>query len=123
MSLSKPFAATALAHLFISLGHTVKGTEWQASPDFKRLPQMVKAYARAGWYQGSAYFLIAALINYRWARLNAGALTDPIEQAVAGIATAVYMATAAWYTKNGDVPTAGLLVGAGALQVWSGFLA
>jgi hypothetical protein len=54
--------------------------------------------------------------------MNSGSLTDPVERAIAAIATAVYWGTAAWYTKEGDGATAGLLVAAGGVQGWAAFM-
>jgi len=91
-------------------------------PQFKRLPRLVGAYARAGWFQGSALFLVAAILNYRWSR-NPLLLTDPLDKAIAALTAATYWATALWYMSKDEKPASGLLTVIGGLQTWSAFFA
>jgi len=91
-------------------------------PQFKRLPRLVAAYARAGWFQGSSLFLVAAIINYRWSR-SPILLADRLEKAIAAVTAATYLLTAAWYASQEDKTTSGLLTIVGGLQTWSAFFA
>jgi len=121
MSLSRSLQVTAAAFAFVSVGHTIKAQEFMNDPQFKRLPRFVSMYSRAGWYQGSVFFLIAAILNYRWAKSPA-LLLEPIDKAVAALMTTIALGTAAWYGKEGDRTTSGLLTIVGALQSYAAFL-
>jgi len=120
MSSKTAYQATAIAHAIVALAHTAKSKDFLSDPQFKRLPRLVAAYPRAGWFQGSVWFFIGALLNYRWSRVS-GPLTDPVERAIAVLITAVYLGTAAWYTKEGDAATGGILTVVGGMQTWSAF--
>jgi hypothetical protein len=103
------------------------------NPQFQRLPRSVSMYSRAGWYQGSVFFLIAgrfldetsslvliipALKNYRWAQ-SPGLLADPLDKTIAALTTAICLGSAVWYGKEGDRTTCGLLAIVGGLQAWA----
>jgi len=122
MSASRALQATAAAHAFVAIGHTLKSQDFMNDPQFRRLPRLVGAYARAGWFQGTSLFLIAAILNYRWSR-NPLLLTDSLDKAIAAVTVATYWATAVWYMSQEDKTTSGLLTVVGGLQTWSAFFA
>lgn len=39
-------------------------TEFMNDPQFKRLPRIVAAYARAGWFEGGVFFLISGTYTH-----------------------------------------------------------
>ncbi|KAL2219548.1 hypothetical protein M432DRAFT_358103 [Thermoascus aurantiacus ATCC 26904] len=122
MPSSRPYQITAAVFALLSAGHTFTARKWTNDPQFKDLSKVVKAYARAGWYQGSVFLLIMALINYRWSRLvPQGRLTDPVDRAIAALNTLLLWATAAWYTKNGIRDTGAVVGASGVLQAWAAF--
>ncbi|KAK2758234.1 hypothetical protein FQN54_004078 [Arachnomyces sp. PD_36] len=104
----------------ISLGHTVTANAFMSDPQFRRLPHTVSTFSRAGWFQGSVYLLVSALINYRWSR-NPKALTDPIEKAIAGLLAAVLAGSAVWYKKKGISGTSAVVAIGSAVQAWAAF--
>ena len=61
MSTTRALQATAAAHAFVSIGHTLKAQSFMNDPQFRRLPRLVAAYARAGWFQGSSLFMVAGM--------------------------------------------------------------
>ncbi|GAQ02807.1 hypothetical protein ALT_0128 [Aspergillus lentulus] len=138
MSLSTPLKATSIGWLLVSVGHTISARDWQSLPQFRKLPNLAYTCAKAGWYQGSAFFLMtglsppfgkqkdagaettAAMINYNWAQ-NPALLAEPINKGIAALMTAIVWVSAGWYFKKG-VKTNGVVVAAmGALQAWAAF--
>ncbi|KAH1273373.1 hypothetical protein LV164_006889 [Aspergillus fumigatus] len=117
---STPLKATSIGWLLISIGHTISARDWQSLPQFSKLPTLAYTCAKAGWYQGSAFFLMTAMINYNWAQ-NPALLAEPINKGIAALMTAIVWVSAAWYLKKG-VKTNGVAVAAmGALQAWAAF--
>ncbi|GES61192.1 hypothetical protein ATEIFO6365_0006065100 [Aspergillus terreus] len=111
---------TAAGWLLISLGHTLSAKDWQSLPNFRALPNLAYTCAKAGWYQGSAFFLMTALINYQWSK-NPALLNDPVNKAIAGLMTAIVWVSSGWYLKRG-VNSNGVVVALmGALQAWAAF--
>ncbi|PGH16882.1 hypothetical protein AJ79_01526 [Helicocarpus griseus UAMH5409] len=119
--MSKAFKAAAIVFTLLSAGHTLAGKQWMTDPQFKALPRHVGAFSRVGWYQGSVFLLIGALLNYRWSQTSRGALTDPVEKAMAALATALCFGSSAWYNKNGIRDTAAIVGFAGVLQGYAAF--
>ncbi|PGH06236.1 hypothetical protein AJ80_08205 [Polytolypa hystricis UAMH7299] len=117
---SRAYQANAVVFTLLAAGHTFAGKSFTSDPQFKNLPRTVGAYARAGWYQGSVFFLIVALINYRWSRVP-GALANPAEKAIAALISALCWGSSAWYHRNGIRDTSAIVGFAGALQTWAAF--
>ncbi|KAB8223143.1 hypothetical protein BDV33DRAFT_200698 [Aspergillus novoparasiticus] len=112
--------STAAGWLLISLGHTLSAKDWQSLPQVRTLPNLAYTCAKAGWYQGSGFFLMNALINYNWSQ-NPALLNDPINRAVAALMTAIVGISSGWYLKRG-VKSNGIVVALmGALQAWAAF--
>ncbi|KAJ9210264.1 hypothetical protein DTO166G4_8115 [Paecilomyces variotii] len=107
----------------LSAGHTHLAREWTSNVQFKNLPRTIQAYARAGWYQGSVFFLIMSLVNYRWSKTNTGRLTDPIDKAIAALNILLLWASAVWYKKNGIKQATAAVGVSGLLQAYAAFVA
>jgi hypothetical protein len=117
---STPLKATSIGWLLISVGHTISARDWQSLPQFRKLPNLAYTCAKAGWYQGSAFFLMTAMINYNWAQ-NPALLAEPVNKGIAALMTAIVWVSAGWYIKKG-VKANGVAVAAmGALQAWAAF--
>ncbi|GFF30795.1 hypothetical protein IFM61606_02726 [Aspergillus udagawae] len=117
---STPLKATSIGWLFISVAHTISARDWQSLPQFRKLPNLAYTCAKAGWYQGSAFFLMTAMINYNWAQ-NPALLAEPVNKGIAALMTAIVWVSAGWYFKKG-VKANGVAVAAmGALQAWAAF--
>lgn len=39
----------------------ISARDWQSLPQFSKLPTLAYTCAKAGWYQGSAFFLMTGL--------------------------------------------------------------
>ncbi len=62
---------TSAAWALVSLGHTLSAKDWQSSPQFRALPSNADTCARAGWYQGSVFFLVnGASFQYLYFFIN-----------------------------------------------------
>ncbi|KAE8354013.1 hypothetical protein BDV28DRAFT_95475 [Aspergillus coremiiformis] len=118
--MSTPLKTTALGWLLVSLGHTLSARDWQSLGQVRGLPNLAYTCAKAGWYQGSGFFLMNALINYAWSQ-DPLLLIDPVHQAVAVLMAAVMGVSSGWYLKRG-VKVNGVVVGGmGVLQAWAVF--
>ncbi|KAL2817601.1 hypothetical protein BJX63DRAFT_429646 [Aspergillus granulosus] len=109
---------TSIGWVLVSLGHTLGAKEWQQSPQFRALPTNADTCARAGWYQGSVFFLVNALINYNWS-LSPEQLKNPINKAIAILMTAVMWASGGWYFKRGVTSNGVAVAIMGALQAYA----
>ncbi|KAH0594460.1 hypothetical protein MHUMG1_07810 [Metarhizium humberi] len=56
--MSKALQITSVGWLLISLGHTTSAKDWQENAKFQTLPRLAYACAKAGWYQGSGFFIM-----------------------------------------------------------------
>jgi hypothetical protein len=65
-----------------------------------------------------AEYALLALMNYHWSK-SPHLLAEPINKLIAGLAAAVSLGSAAWYMREGDRKTGGLLSGVGVLQIWA----
>ncbi|KAL4780304.1 hypothetical protein BJX76DRAFT_338330 [Aspergillus varians] len=109
---------TSVAWLLVSLGHTLSAKDWQSSPQFRALPSNADTCARAGWYQGSVFFLVNALLNYTWSQ-SPEQMQNPINKTIAVLMIAVMWVSSAWYFKRGVVSNGVVVAGMGALQAYS----
>ncbi|KAI9932621.1 hypothetical protein ASPWEDRAFT_33514 [Aspergillus wentii DTO 134E9] len=109
---------SAASWLLVSLGHTISAKEWQSTPQFQKLPTLASTCSRAGWYQGSAFFIMTALINYNWSQ-NPALLEEPVNKAIAGLITAIVWVSSGWYFKNGVKANGFATALAGAIQAWA----
>ncbi|EAW06999.1 uncharacterized protein ACLA_087020 [Aspergillus clavatus NRRL 1] len=108
----------SISWLLASLGHTLAAKDWQSLPEFRKLPGLAYTCAKAGWYQGSAFLLVAALLNYHWAQ-NPEALSLPANQGVAALLAGIMGVSSGWYLKNGVRRTGIVVAVMGAVQAWA----
>ncbi|OJJ57360.1 hypothetical protein ASPSYDRAFT_90654 [Aspergillus sydowii CBS 593.65] len=109
---------TSAAWALVSLGHTLSAKDWQSSPQFRALPSNADTCARAGWYQGSVFFLVNALLNYNWSK-SPEQLRNPVNKAIAVLMVAVMWASSGWYFKRGVTSNGVAVAVMGALQAYS----
>ncbi|GJN69221.1 hypothetical protein PLICBS_003269 [Purpureocillium lilacinum] len=116
--MTKALQVTAAGWLIIALGHTRSAKDWQ--PHLKNLPNLAYTCAKAGWYEGSGFFVLTALLNYAWAQ-NPELLQQPVFKTIAGLLVAI-TGVAGWYYAKRGLGSIALPVGAiGALQAYSAF--
>ncbi|KAH8705166.1 hypothetical protein BGW36DRAFT_366999 [Talaromyces proteolyticus] len=120
--LSNRFEIAAISLALTSVAHTAIGPKWMANPKFKSLPTVARAYSVSGWYQGSLFFLLSSLINYRWSRMNlTNGLTDPVDKGIAGILIFLLWGSSVWYYRHGVKDTSFAVAAGGAVQAWAAF--
>ncbi|OAL52122.1 hypothetical protein IQ07DRAFT_403862 [Pyrenochaeta sp. DS3sAY3a] len=95
--------AAAVAHGVLALGHTTKGLDQFKHPSLNTLPTALRGAVKAGWYEGSAFFLIMGILNYRWSQTG---IYDIYDKSIAGILVSLLLGAGAAYFKSGDKPTA-----------------
>ncbi|ODM22502.1 hypothetical protein SI65_00090 [Aspergillus cristatus] len=115
-----PLKATAAGWLFIALGHTLNAKDWQTLPQFRQLPRLAYTCGTIGWYQGSLFFIMNALINYTWAE-NPALLDIPLNRVIAGLMMGIMWVSSGWYAKNGVYVTGAVVAAMGGVQAWSVF--
>lgn len=106
-SKSHPFLlASAVAHAVLALGHTTKGLDQFKHPSVTSLPIALRGAVKAGWYEGSGFFLIMGILNYKWAQTG---IYDIYDKSIAGVLVSLLAAASAAYYRSGDKPTAATL--------------
>ncbi|KAF2631659.1 hypothetical protein BU25DRAFT_488230 [Macroventuria anomochaeta] len=105
--------AAAVAHGVLSLGHTTKGLEQFKHASMSALPTALRGAVKAGWYEGSGFFLMMAILNYKWAQTG---LLDVYDKSIAGLLVAILVGAAGSYFQSGDKPTATTLAVLAVLQ-------
>ncbi|KAG6002469.1 hypothetical protein E4U21_003035 [Claviceps maximensis] len=113
--MTKSLKVAAVGWLLVSLGHTISAKDWQANVKFRNLSSFASACAKAGWYQGSGFFIMNALLNYAWSQ-NPALLHDPIHKAIAGTMVAIMWLSGWWYARNGVLANMMVVSAMGALQ-------
>ncbi|KAF2656020.1 hypothetical protein K491DRAFT_657277 [Lophiostoma macrostomum CBS 122681] len=111
-----PLLATAVVHTLLSLGHTTKGFEMFGNLSINSLPTAIRTAVKAGWYEGSVFFAMMAILNYKWSQTG---LVDSADKAIASLLTTLLLGAGTSYYRGGDKPTGVILAVAGALQGWS----
>ncbi|KAE8148894.1 hypothetical protein BDV25DRAFT_141325 [Aspergillus avenaceus] len=91
---------TAISWVLISLGHTISAKDWTSLPQTRTLPNLASTCARAGWYQGSGFFLMNALINYTWAQ-DPSLLENPVNRVIAALMVGIVGVSSGWYFSRG----------------------
>ncbi|KAF2134519.1 hypothetical protein P153DRAFT_3330 [Dothidotthia symphoricarpi CBS 119687] len=105
--------ATAIAHAFLALGHTSKGLEQFKHPSLNTLPATLRGAVQIGWFEGSGFFLLMSILNYKWAQVG---LLDVYDKSIAALLVSLLVGAGASYIKSGDKSTAGVLIVVGILQ-------
>ncbi|KAJ8117121.1 hypothetical protein OPT61_g1597 [Boeremia exigua] len=114
MATSNPLLlAAAVTHGVLSLGHTLKGLEQFKHVSINALPNTLRGAVKAGWYEGSGFFLMMAVLNYKWALTG---LVDVYDKSIAGLLVAVLVGAAGTYSQSGDKQTGITLAAAAVLQ-------
>ncbi|KAI5380101.1 hypothetical protein J4E82_001175 [Alternaria postmessia] len=67
------------------------------------LPVMLRGASKIGWYEGSGFFLMMSILNYKW---SVTGIYDVYDKSIAGILTGMLAAAGAAYWKSNDKPTA-----------------
>jgi len=113
--MSRVALVTSVAHVVVGVGHTVFGLGMFSNPKWSSLPNLLYAYARVGWYQGSVFFTIAGLYTYQLSQRDPSTWTA-IDRTISAMTLALYWASSAWYFQHGDRPTGALTGIVGAMQ-------
>ncbi|KAF2822776.1 hypothetical protein CC86DRAFT_372587 [Ophiobolus disseminans] len=95
--------AAAVAHGLLALGHTTKGLDQFKHPSLSTLPTALRGAVKAGWYEGSVFFAIMGILNYKWAQTG---VYDVYDKSIAGLLISLLGGAAAAYYRSGDKPTA-----------------
>ncbi|QKX61175.1 uncharacterized protein TRUGW13939_08322 [Talaromyces rugulosus] len=110
--------AAGYGSLVVAIMHAISGREFQRIRQFQELPNIAYVRSTVGWYQGSGYLILNALLNLNWAK-NPQSLDDPLNRAMAAIMVVIAWASSAWYLRGG-VKASGLLTAvAGIFQAWA----
>ncbi|KAF2739489.1 hypothetical protein EJ04DRAFT_508767 [Polyplosphaeria fusca] len=105
--------AAAVAHGVLSLGHTTKGMDQFKHASLNTLPSKLRGAITAGWYEGSVFFAIMGILNYKWSQTG---LVDSADKAIASLITTLLLGAGSYYYKTGDKPTCFLLTLVSILQ-------
>ena len=73
---------TSLAYGILSLGHTAKGLEQYKHQSLRTVPLWLRGASKIGWYEGSVWFIIAGVLNYKWSQTG---LADTADKTIAGL--------------------------------------
>ncbi|KAF2477825.1 uncharacterized protein BDR25DRAFT_275270 [Lindgomyces ingoldianus] len=95
--------ATAIAHGVLSLGHTTKGLEQFKHPSLNTLPKTLLGACKAGWYEGSIFFAIIGILNYKWSQTG---LVDMSDRLIASLISVLCLGAGVSYYRSGDKPSA-----------------
>ncbi|KAH7410315.1 hypothetical protein DE146DRAFT_752023 [Phaeosphaeria sp. MPI-PUGE-AT-0046c] len=95
--------AAAVAHGVLALGHTTKGLDQFKHPSLSTLPAALRGAVTAGWYEGSVFFAIMGILNYKWAQTG---IYDIYDKSIAGLLISLLAGAGVAYYKSGDKPTA-----------------
>ncbi|KAF2640291.1 hypothetical protein P280DRAFT_401405 [Massarina eburnea CBS 473.64] len=82
-------------------------------PSVNTLPTKLKAAVKIGWYEGSAFFAIVGLLNYKWSQTG---LVDLADKSMAGILVSLLFGAGQHYFRTGDKTTGSVLGLIGILQ-------
>ncbi|KAL4990917.1 hypothetical protein BDW68DRAFT_23296 [Aspergillus falconensis] len=118
MTMPNVLKATSIGWLLISVGHVLGAKDWQSSPQFRALPANADTCARVGWYQGSAFFLVNALLNYNWSQAPEQ-LRNPINKIAAVIMAISMLGSSAGYFKGGVSKNGVVVAIMGLLQAYA----
>ncbi|KAH0836090.1 hypothetical protein AYO21_02730 [Fonsecaea monophora] len=112
--MSRVVLATSITHALVAVGHTVHGLNTFGLPAWSALPALLRCYAKAGWFQGSVFFSIAALSTYQLSQRDPAAWTG-VDRVIVAMTAALYGISSAWYLRHGDRVT-GAVTGLGSIM-------
>ncbi|OQD80883.1 hypothetical protein PENANT_c031G03868 [Penicillium antarcticum] len=104
--------------LLNAVKHAASGRQFQRTPQYQSLPNIAYTCSTAGWYQGSGYLILTALLNFHWAR-NPNSLNDPLNRAMAALVAIIAWSSSAWYLGRGLKVNGIATAAAGIFQVWA----
>ncbi|KAJ5155789.1 hypothetical protein N7492_008592 [Penicillium capsulatum] len=110
--------AAGYGSLLIAIKHAASGKQFQRLRQFQELPNIAYTCNTVGWYQGSAYLVLTALLNLHWAQ-HPQSLEEPLQRAMAMLLVLIAWASSAWYFRRGVKESAILTVIAGVFQGWA----
>ncbi|KAH7115197.1 hypothetical protein B0J11DRAFT_540082 [Dendryphion nanum] len=105
--------AAAVAHTALGFGHTAKGLSQFSHPSLSQLPRFLRSNVQAGWYEGSVFFVMLGILNYKWAQTG---LVDTPDKALATLIVTLLFGAGGNYIRTGDKPTGIVLSLVGILQ-------
>ncbi|GAD99660.1 hypothetical protein AOR_1_1180114 [Paecilomyces variotii No. 5] len=94
------------------------GKRFQRLRQFQELPDIAYTCSTVGWYQGSGYLILTALLNFHWAQ-NPKSLEESLNRAMATLLVLIAWASSAWYLRRGVKASGILTIVAGAFQAWA----
>ncbi|OQE12848.1 hypothetical protein PENFLA_c061G04384 [Penicillium flavigenum] len=112
--------AAGYGSLLFSLKHAASGKQFQRLRQFQELPNIAYTCSTVGWYQGSAYLVLTALLNLHWAQ-NPNSLEEPLNRAMAALLVLIAWASSTWYLRRGIKASGILTATAGIFQAWAAF--
>ncbi|KAF4768741.1 hypothetical protein N7455_000108 [Penicillium solitum] len=110
--------AAGYGSLLVAIKHAASGEQFQRLRQFQELPNIAYTCSTVGWYQGSAYLVLTALLNLHWAQ-NPKALEEPLNRAMAALITLIAWSSSAWYLRRGVKASGILTATAGLFQAWA----
>ncbi|KAI0612398.1 hypothetical protein PtrSN002B_001733 [Pyrenophora tritici-repentis] len=98
--------ASSAAYGILALLHTMKGLDQFKHPTMRTLPIVLRGASKIGWYEGSGFFVIMSILNYKWAQTG---IYDVYDKGIAGILVGMMAAAGGAYWRSNDKPTAMVL--------------
>ncbi|CAE6999563.1 hypothetical protein P3342_001053 [Pyrenophora teres f. teres] len=95
--------ASSAAYGILALLHTMKGLDQFKHPTMRTLPLMLRGASKIGWYEGSGFFVIMSILNYKWSQTG---VYDVYDKGIAGILVGMMAAAGGAYWTSNDKPTA-----------------
>ncbi|CAN9414303.1 unnamed protein product [Alternaria sp. RS040] len=80
--------ASSAAYAILAIGHTMKGLDQFKHPTMNTLPVMLRGASKIGWYEGSGFFLMMSILNYKW---SVTGIYDVYDKSIAGILTGTWV--------------------------------
>ncbi|KAJ5408367.1 hypothetical protein N7509_002250 [Penicillium cosmopolitanum] len=104
--------------LAVAFSHAAAAKEFRNLRAFQELPNIAYTRSTVGWYQGSGFLILTALLNLSWAQ-NPKSLDEPLQRSMAALLVLISWASSAWYIRRGVKASGFLTAFAGVLQAWA----
>ncbi|KAE8423129.1 hypothetical protein BDV36DRAFT_243661 [Aspergillus pseudocaelatus] len=112
--------AAAYGSLILAFGHALSSRKFMRLRRFQELPSIAFVCSTVGWFQGSGYLVLTALLNLQWS-LNPQALDEPLNRAIAALLTLIAWGSSISYLRGGVKSSGFITAAAGAFQAWAAF--
>ncbi|KAF4771966.1 hypothetical protein PENNAL_c0085G03283 [Penicillium nalgiovense] len=112
--------AAGYGSFLFAIKHAASGKQFQSLRQFQELPNIAYTCSMVGWYQGSAFLVLTALLNLHWAQ-NPKFLEDPLGRTMAALLVLIAWSSSAWYLRRGVKASGTLTAAAGIFQAWAAF--